>query len=378
MSSVAIDFEAEGLLEGLEGKARQDRLELLQQLETDGYGLDELRTAVEEERLSLLLVDRVLAGEGRRYTLREVAQEAGVEIDFLVRQRQAMGLPVPEIDEPDATEEDIEAARLAKAFRELGLPEEGMLEITRVIGMSMSQVAAASRRLTGDAFVEAGDTEREAGLRIAEAARTLAPMLMPILQYVYSSHLRQQVARDVISRARLESGEAPGAEPITACFADLVGFTRLGERLSVHELGALTGRLGELAAEAAAPPVRLIKLIGDAAMLVSPDLEPLLDAALGLVEAADSEEEEGFPQIRAGVASGPALARAGDWYGRPVNLASRITSIAYPGSVLCAESVREEAGDGYSWSFAGERRLKGIEGQVKLFRARKSDAPSED
>jgi adenylate cyclase len=366
---MAIDFEAEGLLKGLRGKARQDRLELLEHLENEGFGLDELRRAVEEDRLTLLPVDKVLAGEGPRYTFSEVAEEVGVEVEFLVRQRQAMGLPVPDVDEPAQTEEDVEAARLAKAFRDLGLPEQRMLEITRVIGMAMSQVAAASRRLTGEVFLEAGDTERDAGLRIAEATRALVPMLTPILQYVFNSHLRQQVARDVIGQAALSTGQPPGSQPVVACFADLVGFTRLGERLSVDELGTLTGRLGELASEAAAPPVRLIKLIGDAAMLVSPDVEPLLDAALGLVEAADSEAE-GFPQIRAGVASGPALARAGDWFGRPVNLASRITSIAYPGSVLCSESVREAAGDGYSWSFAGERKLKGIEGSVKLFRAR--------
>ena len=62
----------------------------------------------------------------------------------------------------------------------------------------------------------------------------------------------------------------------------------------------------------------------------------MLDAALALVEAAEREGED-FPLLRAGVAAGGALPRGGDWYGRPVNLASRITAIARPGSVLTDE-----------------------------------------
>jgi adenylate cyclase len=118
------------------------------------------------------------------------------------------------------------------------------------------------------------------------------------------------------------------------------------------------------------PPVRLVKTIGDAAMLASAEPEPVLDAALNLIDAADAEGED-FPQLRAGVALGQALPRAGDWFGRPVNLASRITSIARPGSLLAEQEVRESAPDSYRWSFAGERRLRGIRDPVALFRARR-------
>ena len=49
--------------------------------------------------------------------------------------------------------------------------------------------------------------------------------------------------------------------------------------------------------------------------------------------------------------------------------------MARPGAVLAAESVRDELGDdaGFSWSFAGARHLKGIKGEVKLFRARRGE-----
>jgi adenylate cyclase len=58
-------------------------------------------------------------------------------------------------------------------------------------------------------------------------------------------------------------------------------------------------------------------------------------------------------------------------------LASRITAIAYPGSVLAGPAVHDAAGEGYRWSFAGARRLKGIKGQVELFRARREEPPEE-
>lgn len=148
-----------------------------------------------------------------------------------------------------------------------------------------------------------------------------------------------------------------------------MGFTRLGEEVPADELGRLAVRLEALATEAARPPVKLVKTIGDAAMLASPEPEPLLNAALELVEAADAEGEE-FPQLRAGAAVGRALPRAGDWYGRPVNLASRITAVARPGSVLAEREMREVAHNSYRWSFAGERRLRGIREPVALFRVR--------
>ena len=124
------------------------------------------------------------------------------------------------------------------------------------------------------------------------------------------------------------------------------------------------------------PPVRLVKTIGDAAMLASPEPKALLDATLTLIDAADAEGEE-FPQLRAGAALGQALPRAGDWYGRPVNLASRITDVARPGSLLVDRELHnrvvadESAPDAYRWSFAGERRMKGVRGPVPLFRARR-------
>jgi adenylate cyclase len=160
---------------------------------------------------------------------------------------------------------------------------------------------------------------------------------------------------------------------LSACFADLVGFTKLGEQVETEELGLIASRLDELATAVAEPPVRLVKLIGDAAMLVSTDAEAMTEAALRMVDAADSEGDE-FPRLRAGIAHGSVHAQAGDYYGRPVNLASRLTAIAKPGSVLVDAAAKKAAGDGFDYSFAGEKRLKGFDSRTKLYRVRRAAA----
>jgi adenylate cyclase len=105
-------------------------------------------------------------------------------------------------------------------------------------------------------------------------------------------------------------------------------------------------------------------------MMVSTEVEPMLDAALDLIELAESEGDE-FPVLRAGISRGPTLAQSGDYYGRSVNLASRITGVARPESVLIDEAAKAEAGDGFAYSYAGERRLKGIDARIKLYRVRR-------
>jgi adenylate cyclase len=369
-----IDYEDEGLLGGLEGNDREARRKLLDELVEDGVGLDELRTAAAEDRLALLPVERVLSGGAEKLTAAEVAERAGVEKEFLEREWRALGLALSDEDVRAYTERDVEAAQRVQVLRDAGVPDEGVLEVARLMGMTMSQLAAANRRLIADAFMQEGDTEYDVAKRFAEAARIFMPLIGDSLAYVLALHLREQIRHDAFDLAEVSSGRASSADEVTVCFADMVDFTHLGETLDPDALGTVTGRLGELAASVVEPPVRLVKLIGDAAMIVGPEPQPVLDCALELVAAAESEGED-FPLLRAGVASGLALPRTGDWYGRPVNLASRITAIARPASVLTSEEVHDAlAEDGaYEWSFAGSRKLKGIDGSVKVFRARRNN-----
>ena len=118
----------------------------------------------------------------------------------------------------------------------------------------------------------------------------------------------------------------PGGRAVAICFADMVGFTSLSEQLEIEELGEVTQRFTDLAGEVAEPPVRLVKTIGDEAMLASEDPE----RARRAVARADRRGRRRRPAAAAAGRrrGGDAVRRAGDWYGRPVNLAARITAVA--------------------------------------------------
>jgi adenylate cyclase len=361
-----IDYAAEGLLDGLEGKAREARLALLEQLTAEGVTLDELHAAAVAGHLTLLPVERVIAGEGPRYSAREVAKISGLDLDLSLRFREALGVPYGDPDEKIGTEADLEAAVRMRRVLDAGFPPEELLRNARTIGMAMARVAEANRNLAVP-----GDNERDLANRLAQTAEVMLPLGTEFLVYAFQANLLEQVKRDVIGAADLEAGEIGGSVERSICFADLVEFTSLGEEIAPEELGEVVGRFEELATGVATAPVRLVKTIGDAVMLISPEAGPLVATALALVAAAAAEGDD-FPILRAGIATGPTLPQSGDFYGRSVNLASRVTGIARPGSVLVDTPTREAAGEeGFEYSFAGERRLKGIDARTKLFRVRR-------
>src|ERR1700736_5867203 len=137
-----------------------------------------------------------------------------------------------------------------------------------------------------------------------------------------------------------------------------------------EQLERIANRLAELARDVVVTPVRCIKAIGDAVMFVSSDPAQLLNVVLDLMSAAAQHE---LPRLRVGIASGWAVSHAGDWYGSPVNIASRITDAARPGDVVVAESVRQQVGgaEDYEWSSLGGRTLRGVSLPVNLFAIRR-------
>ena len=357
------DWAAEGLLDDLEGGDRDARLAILRELHGDGVSLDELRTAASEDRLMFLPVERALR-EDPRYSAHEIAAESGLDIDLLTSQWQALGLAVADPHDVVYGERDLEAAKRIKLFIDAGVPADGVVDMARVLGQSLARVAEASRFLIGQAFLGPEATEYDVAQQ-ARMARPLADLMEETLAYVYGLQLVDQLRHEVADRAELAAGQ----RQVTIAFADIVGWTELSEEAEDTRIGSVADRLGAMTTDLLRPPVRVVKMIGDAAMLVSPDHESLLDLALDLVDAADEDPE--FPQLRAGLASGLAIGRWGDWYGRPVNLASRVCSRARPGSVLVTRDVMEACGeDGYRFSAAGQKRLKGI-GVVPLWRVRR-------
>ncbi|MDQ2676801.1 MAG: adenylate/guanylate cyclase domain-containing protein [Actinomycetota bacterium] len=373
---MSVDWESEGLLEGVQGKALEGRRQLLEELHESGRSVEELRQAVEEGRLVLLPLEQALSGDGPLLTRDEVAAKAEVDVEFLRKNWKALGMTEPEGDEKAFTERDVDAAKIVKTLTDAGIPQDELLQVSRVIGMTMSQLAAANRGLGLRVFAEDGESELEVGKRFAAIAEGVGPLLGSVLEYALQLHMREQIRHDAFASAEISSEVERGLE-VAICFADLVGFTKLGERLDPAEIGDLTQELSEMAGDVAGGPVRLVKLIGDAVMLTSNDPACLLDAALELV-ARSEQEGEGFPLLRAGAAYGRVVARGGDYYGRPVNLASRITNVARAGSVLCDEALHDVVEDRYRWSFAGARKIKGIDDEQKLFRARPHSSADKD
>lgn len=373
---MATDFAAEGLLDGLDGEARTGREDLLRVLEDEGIELEDMRSAANDGRLMFLLAERAVGGAAR-YTGQEVAERAGLPLERLTALRRAQGLPSSEPGARVFSRTDLDSALNAKAFEEAGVPFEQQLAVVRVLGRGLSQAAEAMRSTVLELVLQPGATEAELARNYGREVERLMPLMGPALDQMLRIHLRQMVRSEAISAAERLEGSLPGARPVVVAFADLVGFTRLGEEVPPDELSRVADRLAELTGDALRGDVRLVKTIGDAAMLAAPEPDEVLDVVLDLVAAADGEGED-FPQLRAGVASGEALSRAGDWYGRPVNLASRLTAIARPGAVLATREVRDGASVGYQWSAAGRRKIKGVDGQLALYRARRPDPDADD
>jgi adenylate cyclase len=365
-----VDIEASGLLDGLEGQARTERAELIAWLLDHDFGIEQIRRAFSP---MLLPARRVMGDDGTYVSAREISESKGIDLEILQRTQRAVGLP--RVDDPDAAvhlRADGEAAASVQRFIDLGLDPEQLVGDVRVLAEGLAHAAEVMRYTALAAVLRPGSTE----LQIAQASeamvRQVAPLLGPMIEDMLFLQLRHSLETEAVNASERAAGTAlPGAREVAVAFADVVGFTQLGEAVPPEDLEHLASRLGNLARDVAVPPVRFIKTIGDAVMLVSPDPVPLLDAALDLVGAADAD---GFPQLRVGVASGAAVSRAGDWFGSPVNVASRVTNVARPGAVLVAGSARDAIGDTdeFVWSFAGARHLKGVSGETKLFRARRA------
>lgn len=361
-----VDIEALGLLDGLEGDARRERAELIAWLLDRDFKLERIRASVAAPLM--LPAYRVLGDDGDYVSAREVCESTGVELDLLQRLQRAVGLPC--IDDPDAAvllRADGKAAARATMFLDLGMDPKDAVAVMRVLVESLGRAAAIMREAALKTILRPGSTEIELAEGSEQLARQAAPSLGPLMEDLIRMVLRHSFEMEAVTAAERAAGTLPGARPVTVAFADLAGFTRLGEALPAEELEHVASRLADLAHDVAFAPVRFVKSIGDAVMLVSFEAAPLLAAMLDLAEAAAAN---GLPRLRIGVAHGCAVTRAGDWFGSPVNLASRVTGAARPGTVLAAESARDAVANapGFEWSSAGSRRLKGVSDEVKLFR----------
>ena len=373
---MTLDVESSGLLDGLDGEARAQRAELVSWLVGQGVGVEEIRQTFAP---MLLPARRALGDDGFYVSARQISDEVGLDLELLMRFQRAAGLA--QVDDPDEAaflRTDAITAVHIKRFLDLGIDPDQMLNVVRVLAEGLSRAAEEMRSAALGAVLHPGVSE----LQIAQGSQALlggaAPLLGPMIQDMLLLQLRQVLQSEAVSASERAQGmPLPGARMIGAAFADLVGFTRLGEELPPEDLEQLANRLAGLAREVAVAPVKFIKTIGDAVMFVSTDTAALLDAVLALTEVAEADGH--LPRLRVGVAYGSAVSRAGDWFGSPVNLASRVTSAARPGAVLVAESAHAEIGNDprFHWSYAGPKRLKNIAADVKVYRARRAEPPEQ-
>ena len=363
-----------GLFDGLDASAREERAELVVWLLEEGFELDQIRVEVAP---MLMPAHRELGDDGVYVSEREVSAVHGIDLTLLQGIERALGLP--RLDDPDAAlllRADGEAAVRLQQLIGAGLdPGQAMLMIRR-LSEGISRAVPAFRYSTISAIMRPGLTELEVAKAHEEIVRTVIPVLGSMIRDILFVQLRRVLEGEEVNATERAAGVAlPGARQLAVAFADMVGFTRLGEAIPPEELVGLVERLADLAHEVVNPPVRLVKKIGDAVMLVSSDAAKLLGATLQLLDRA--ADDPVLPQLRAGIASGWAVSRARDWFGSPVNVASRVTSVAEPGEVIVEGAAREAIGDapGYGWSFIGPRALKGVEGETKLFGVRRQETP---
>jgi adenylate cyclase len=365
------DIESLGLLENLEGRARRERVELVTWLLDRGFDVEEIRSAF----IPMLLgANRAIGDDGTSVSAREVSNSSGISLELLQQLHRAAGLV--RIENPDSllrSRADAESVLSAARLVDLGLDPAQVVSIVRLLVEGLSSAAVAMRQAALKASLHPGATELELAKAFERLAQEADPLLGPMVDDLVRLALRHSFETEAINVAERAAGTLPGAREVAVAFADLVGFTRLGEQVPPEDLGLIAGRLSDLARDVVTNPVQFVKTIGDAVMLVCADPKQLLMTVLDLVETAAADD---IPRLRVGLGFGRAVGRSGDWYGSPVNLASRVTGAAPPGAVWLTESAREAIGDaaGIEWSFAGTRRLRGISGEVRLYAVRRTSA----
>jgi len=337
-----------------------------------GHSLAAIREAVESGRLAFVYVQELFQPPEATIGLEEAARRTGLEPALIERIYRTLGLPAFVVDH--LTEDDLRYLRRAKAVIGAGLPLVAFLQLTRVYGQAIAQIADAEVRLFHLYVHEPMMRDGVPGLAIAEEmsglARRLLPLASPIMDYVHQRNLAHFIEQDMIGHMETDAGDDLdlGRLRVAIAFADLAGYTRLTEEQGDDEAVDVVERF-VAAVEATLPDdARVIKTIGDEVMIVGGDGAALTDWAVGFQAGYDRR-----PPPRIGVHVGECVYRDGDYYGREVNLAARVAARAAGGEVLVTRPVVEAAGGHLAFRRIGEVRLKGFNAPAELFTAAPGD-----
>jgi adenylate cyclase len=306
-----------------------------------------------------------------KYTLEQASEETGLEPELIRTILTTLGLPATAAEQ--ITDSDLELLRYGAAALLAGLPLVAYLQLVRVYGQALAQIADAEVRLfhmyVHEPLMRAGVP----GVAMAEEMEGLVtevlPLASPVMDHIHQRLLAHFVDQDVVGhmeaeldgRERLDLGHLR----VAIAFADLAGYTRMTEELGdEHAVGVVERFVAEV--EHTLPDdARIIKTIGDEVMVVSSDAGALVDWAVGFQELHDTR-----PLPRIGMHYGEVLYRDGDYYGREVNQAARVSARSGGGEVLVTRPVVEAAGPHLEFEHIGDVRLKGFTDPTELFLAR--------
>ena len=364
---------AKGLVPGFEGNWTPSAVayvRVVARLRDRGHSLERIKQASDDGQLAIGPIENLLSSSGTYHSLRQASRATGLPAELIRQIFTAMGLgPVP----PEGlSEEDVEMMRYAAAVLGAGFPLPAYLQLLRVYGQVMAQIADAEVRLmhlyVHKPLMRAGVPNVEIAEEMEEMAREVLPLATPFIAYLHSRLLSHFVEQDMIGHMEADLGDdglEEGRLRVAIAFADLAGYARLtveqGDEAAVSTVERFVEAVGlTLPADA-----RVIKTLGDEVMVVGPDPAALTAWAVGLQAGIAPDE----PPPRIGIHYGEALYRDGDYFGREVNQAARVVARAGGGEVLVTRPVVEIADgvDGLQFDRIGEVRLKGFSDTTELF-----------
>ncbi|HTX31193.1 MAG TPA: adenylate cyclase regulatory domain-containing protein [Solirubrobacteraceae bacterium] len=349
------------------------RARLVARLRERGHSLKEIKTATKEGRLAFGYIEELFpAVDERVYSRKQAAKETGLQAGLIDRVVAALGMS-PEQDSLSST--DVQLLRYVAAVLDAGLPLVATLQLVRVYGQAMAQVADAEVRLfhlyVHEPLMRSGATGVETADEMLAITRELLPLASPVMDQVHQRYLQHFVEQDVVGHMESDLDEDEidlGRIRVAIAFADLAGYTRLTEEEGELEAVDAVERFVEAVETTLPDDARVIKTIGDAVMVVASDAGALVDWAVGFQQLYVIGA---LPRI--GIHSGHALYRDGDYFGRDVNIASRVAARSGGGEVLVTRSVVERAGPHLEFERIAEVRLRGFTESTEVFLARQAE-----
>jgi adenylate cyclase len=366
----------EGLVPQFEGvwtPAAASHVRIVARLRERGHSVQRIREASQSGKLAFGYIDELLPSTEGRYTLRQAARELDVDAALIERLVSAMGLNALSTEE--LTEEDLQVLRYGAEVLAAGLPLPALLQIVRVYGQAMAQVADAEVRLFHLYLHEPLMRDGVPGVEVAQAmegmTREMLPFALPFINYLHGRMLGYFVEQDVIGHIESDLDDEETAEEgrmrVAIAFADLAGYTKLTEEQGEAQAVNAVEQFVELVEQTLPIDARVIKTLGDEVMIVGADAGALTVWAVALAGALPA----GSPPPRIGIHSGAALYRDGDYYGREVNRAARVVARASGGEVLVTRPVVDAASrqDALDFELIGEVVLKGFAEPTELYSA---------